>query len=82
MILLMRLNLSNATPLVLALVVVAVVTNLAQTGPIFSAHPIRPDFQRMNPANAFKRVFSMRSLWELGKLTVKLASLAQYTPTT
>jgi flagellar biosynthetic protein FlhB len=62
-------------PLVLALVVVAVVANLAQTGPIFSAHPIRPDFQRMNPANAFKRVFSMRSLWELGKLTVKLALL-------
>ncbi|MBD9477432.1 EscU/YscU/HrcU family type III secretion system export apparatus switch protein [Pseudoxanthomonas sp. PXM02] len=62
-------------PLVLALVVVAVVSNLAQTGPIFSAHPIRPDFQRMNPANAFKRVFSMRSLWELGKLTVKLALL-------
>ena len=62
-------------PLLLALLVVAVVANLAQTGPIFSTHPVRPDFQRMNPANALKRVFSMRSLWELGKLTVKLALL-------
>lgn len=68
--------LQNLMPLLLALVVTAVVSNVLQTGPIFSAHPIKPDFKRMNPANAVKRLFSMKGLWELGKLTVKLSLLA------
>lgn len=63
-------------PLLLALLVAAVVANVAQTGPIFSSHPIKPDFKRMNPAQAFKRVFSLRTLWELGKLTAKALLLA------
>lgn len=68
--------LQHLMPLVLALVVVAVVANLAQTGPIFSAHSIKPDFKRMHPSNAVKRLLSMRSLWELGKLMIKLLLLA------
>jgi flagellar biosynthetic protein FlhB len=64
------------TPLLLAMVVVAVVANVMQTGPMFSTTPISPDFKRMNPANAFKRIFSLRSLWELGKSGVKLAALS------
>lgn len=63
-------------PLILAMVVMATAANLLQTGPIFSAHPIKPDFKRMHPSNALKRVFSMRGLWELGKLLVKLLLLA------
>ncbi|HEU0153496.1 MAG TPA: EscU/YscU/HrcU family type III secretion system export apparatus switch protein [Arenimonas sp.] len=64
------------TPLALAMVVVAVVANVMQTGPMFTTHPISPDFKRMNPANAFKRIFSMRSLWELGKSGLKLGFLS------
>ena len=67
--------LQHLMPLVLALVVVAVVANLVQTGPIFSAHPIKPDFKRMHPSNAVKRLISMRGVWELGKLVVKLLLL-------
>lgn len=67
--------LQHLMPLILALIAVAVVANLSQTGPIFSGHPIKPDFKRMNPANALKRLFSLRTLWELGKLTVKLSLL-------
>ncbi|MQP74718.1 flagellar type III secretion system protein FlhB [Stenotrophomonas sp. MYb238] len=63
-------------PLVLAMVVVAIAANVLQTGPIFSAHPVKPDFKRMHPGNAIKRVFSMRGLWELGKLLAKLGLLA------
>ena len=63
-------------PMLMALVVTAVVSNLAQTGPIFSAHPIKPDFKRMNPKNAVQRLFSMRGLWELGKLALKMLLLA------
>ncbi|MDY4297349.1 MULTISPECIES: EscU/YscU/HrcU family type III secretion system export apparatus switch protein [unclassified Xanthomonas] len=63
-------------PMVLALLVVGVVANLVQTGPILTAFPLKPSAQRLNPATALKRLFSMRSLWELGKLVVKLLLLA------
>lgn len=66
----------SLSPLALALVVAAIVANMAQTGPIFSSHPIKPDFNRMNPAQALKRLFSLRTLWELGKMVLKLGLLA------
>jgi flagellar biosynthetic protein FlhB len=66
----------SLSPLALALIVVAVIANAAQTGPIFTAHPIKPDFNRLNPAQTFKRLFSMRTLWELGKMLLKMALLA------
>jgi flagellar biosynthetic protein FlhB len=64
------------TPLALGLIVVAVVANVLQTGPVFSFHPVKPDFKRLNPAQVVKRLFSMRTLWELGKMLVKLALVA------
>ncbi|MDQ3286701.1 MAG: EscU/YscU/HrcU family type III secretion system export apparatus switch protein [Pseudomonadota bacterium] len=66
----------SLVPLVLGLVVIGVVANLVQTGPMFTTHPLKPDFSRMNPAQTFKRVFSMRTIWELGKLFVKAVLLA------
>lgn len=66
----------SLTPLALALVVAAVLANLIQTGPMFTTHPLKPDFKRMNPAAALKRIFSLRTLWELGKLVVKCLLLA------
>ena len=63
------------TPTLLALMVVAVAANFVQTGPVFSSHPVTPDFKRLNPVTAFKRLFSLRSLWELGKMCVKFLLL-------
>ena len=51
----------------------AIVANLAQNGPVFSAFPLKPDFNRLNPALGFKRVFSLKTLVETGKTLVKLA---------
>jgi flagellar biosynthetic protein FlhB len=62
-------------PLVIALVIAAVVANLVQTGPVFSTEPLKPDFSRLNPAQGFKRIFSMRLLWDLFKLTFKVSLL-------
>jgi len=59
------------SPLVLGLIVAAIVANVFQTGPIFTTHPLKPDFKRMNPMQTVKRIFSMRTLWELGKLLFK-----------
>lgn len=66
----------SLTPLVMTLVVVAVVANVAQTGPMFSTHPLSPDFNRLNPAQTIKRLFSMRTLWDLGKMLLKMLLLA------
>lgn len=62
-------------PLFLTLAVVAVLTNLAQTGPIFSLHPLKPDLERLSPMAGFKRVFAMRTLFEAAKSIVKLIIL-------
>jgi flagellar biosynthetic protein FlhB len=62
-------------PLFLTLVVVAVLSSLVQTGPIFSLHPLVPDLERISPATGFKRVFSMRTLFESAKSVIKLAIL-------
>lgn len=66
----------SLTPLLLGLLIAAVAGNVLQTGPVFTTHPFKPDFKRMNPAQAFKRVFAMRTLWELGKLALKTVLLA------
>ncbi len=42
-------------------------------GLVFSTEPLRPDFSRLNPANGFKRVFSVRMLIETGKNILKMA---------
>ncbi|MTV41473.1 flagellar biosynthesis protein FlhB [Duganella radicis] len=62
-------------PLFMTLLVVAVLSNLVQTGPIFSLHPLKPDLDKLNPMTGFKRVFSMRTLFESAKSIVKLAIL-------
>lgn len=63
------------SPLLLALVLAAIVLNVAQTGPVFTLTPLAPDFDRINPANGFKRIFSLRILYECGKSLVKLIVL-------
>jgi flagellar biosynthetic protein FlhB len=62
-------------PIVMVMLVGAVVANLMQTGPVFSTDPLKPDFSRLNPAQGAKKLFSLRILWELFKLTLKLAML-------
>ncbi|SMC27704.1 flagellar biosynthetic protein FlhB [Andreprevotia lacus DSM 23236] len=63
---------SPLAPLLLSVMIAAVVTSLAQTGPVFSVHPIKPDWNKLNPATGFKRFFSMRIVYESGKSVLKL----------
>jgi len=56
------------------IVAVVVFLELLQLrGLIFSAHPLKPDFSRLNPANGLKRLFSMRMLKETLKTILKSA---------
>ena len=70
-----RATLSLLAPLLATIVLAALVGNIAQTGPIFSAHPIKPDWDRLNPVNGLKRIFSPRTLFDAFRACIKLAVL-------
>jgi flagellar biosynthetic protein FlhB len=56
----------------LLLVVLVILIQLIQLrGFVFSAHPLKPDFSRLNPAKGLKRLFSMRLLKETLKTILK-----------
>jgi flagellar biosynthetic protein FlhB len=54
---------------------VGVLANFAQTGPVLTTHPLKPDFTRLNPVAGFKRVFNSRMLYETAKTLIKVALL-------
>ena len=63
-------------PFFLTVLVVSVLSNLVQTGPIFTFFPLKPDPKRINPVQGFKRVFSKRMLFEAAKTLIKLSLIA------
>jgi flagellar biosynthesis protein FlhB len=62
----------SLAPLFLLILFVGVLSNLLQTGSVFSFHPLKPDIQRINPVAGFKRIYSMKALFEIGKSLLKL----------
>ena len=62
-------------PLFLALLVAAVLGSVAQTGVVLSFEPLRPDFSRLHPAQGFRRIFSLRTLFDAARTCVKLLLL-------
>jgi flagellar biosynthesis protein FlhB len=63
-------------PFLAALLVVAVIANVAQTGPIFSFTPLKPDFERMNPATNFKNVMGSQLVFGTVRSLLKLVLLS------
>jgi len=62
-------------PILATIMLAAVLGNVLQTGPVFTGHPLIPDWQRINPAAGFKRVMSMRTLFDAFRACVKLVVL-------
>lgn len=63
-------------PLFILLIIAGVLANLFQTGPIFSAFPLKPDWKRINPAEGFKRIFTIKLLFEGVKSIFKAAAIS------
>ncbi|HLK56408.1 MAG TPA: flagellar biosynthesis protein FlhB [Chthonomonadaceae bacterium] len=59
-------------PLLLTAMILGVVVNMAQTGPMWSPERLKPDFNRINPLNGAKNFFSPRALVELAKAFYKI----------
>ncbi|MFW6146918.1 MAG: flagellar biosynthesis protein FlhB [Thermodesulfobacteriota bacterium] len=60
-------------PLLLALFLTAIVSNVMQVGFLLSAELIKPNLSKINPIKGFGRLFSSQSLMELLKSLLKLA---------
>lgn len=63
-------------PLFVAIVLATVLASFMQSGFVFSAHPLKPDFNRLNPIQGFKKLFSKKILIELVKTFIKIALFA------
>lgn len=60
------------SPFFFMLLVLAVGVGIWQVGFTLSTEPLKPDFERINPAAGLKRLFSLRSTYELIRSAIKL----------
>lgn len=71
-------------PVLVATIVSGLLAGLVQVGLEPSADPVLPNFDRIDPVQGFKRIFSMRSLLEVAKTllvtVVLVAAIAQRGP--
>lgn len=58
-------------PLVLTALVVGLASNFAQVGFVMSGESLTPSFQKINPLEGFKRLFSSRAVVEALKASIK-----------
>ena len=63
-------------PMMLTVLVAGVMANLVQVRPMFSIQAIFPKLDKINPLNGFKRLWSTRSLVEVGKALLKMGIIA------
>src|SRR3989338_4732958 len=59
-------------PILLITFAAALIAEALQTGFLFSADPLTPKFERINPLEGFKRMFSLQGLVELIKSIIKI----------
>ena len=69
-------TLAVLAPLLGAVMLAGALSSLVQHGPVFSVHPIKPDFNRLNPVVGFKRIVSKRALFDLARKRIAHAQLA------
>lgn len=62
-------------PFFMTIVLAAIIANVAQSGPVLSATPIKPDWNRLNPVDGLKRIVSTRGLFVLLRSVLKLVLL-------
>lgn len=59
-------------PIILIIALVAIAANYLQVGVVFTAKPLIPSFNKMNPIEGFKRMFSKTAFVELIKSVLKI----------
>ena len=64
--------LTTLGPFFALLVIVGLGANVAQIGLNISWHPLKPDLNKINPINGFKRLFSLQPMVQLAQNLVKI----------
>ncbi|MBR5127745.1 MAG: flagellar biosynthesis protein FlhB [Roseburia sp.] len=65
--------LTTCLPFFIFGIIIAIAVNIYQVGWKVTTKPLMPKFDKFNPINGFKRIFSAQSLFELAKSIVKIA---------
>ena len=63
-------------PLFAVIMLMSLAANVAQVGVMFSPQVLQPKMDRLNPIQGIKRIFSLRSLFELAKNLLKVIIVA------
>ena len=71
----LRAMLTAGLPVILVALGAGLFANLIQTGILFSAHPLKPDLNRINPISGAKRLLSVKAIVDLIRSLVKLSLL-------
>lgn len=61
-----------AAPILFIALLVGLLANIMQVGFLFSTKALAPKMDRINPLQGMKRLFSIRTIYELGKSLVKI----------
>jgi type III secretion protein U len=59
-------------PLLVAVMVVGIAANVAQTGPMIAFESIKPDLKKLNPLDKLKQMFSMKNIIDFIKSSLKV----------
>ncbi len=65
-----------SAPFIIGAIAFAVLSNIIQFGVLFAIHPLKPDINKLNPVEGFKKIFNINNLIELIKSVVKITFLA------
>ncbi|MBY0450608.1 MAG: flagellar biosynthesis protein FlhB [Cyanobacteria bacterium] len=63
-------------PFFVGVAVMATLSNIIQVKPLFTVKAIQPKFEKINPLQGFKRIFSMRAVIEAAKAVLKMTIIA------
>lgn len=62
-------------PFALTIILTIVLSSIAQSGFVWSAKPLHLDFTRLNPLKGFKKIYSVRMIFDFGKNVFKLITV-------
>ncbi len=62
-------------PFLFGVVIVGILANFLQVGPLFVVEPIKPALKKLNPMQKLKQIFSIKNLVELLKTIIKTVFL-------
>lgn len=64
---------SSMFPVCIVAALAVIVANVGQFGFLFSMESLKPDISKLSPLSGMKKIFSMKTLLELAKSTIKLS---------